>query len=564
MKKSILTCVAALMGFVLQAQVEITTKSFELASQNKHKNWSIIDAGRDSITNEIYIKFAQSICDVNKNMWTGTRTYKGLKWNIDKLVFSNSYDYTRTDSKKYESSEEALLNNEFVFGKTFMPTFVNIGKSVWQGGANLPRPLNNSFMFTDVVTGSAGISGFKVNISSVGCQPLANDTKTQGSLCGEVPIIENISSVDAKEEKGQKWYPLYNNPVPNGGNILFSTVGVNPDPNKAHYVFRKYNENGTVLKELTFSYNYQCLPTVKEIEKAPGVFDYIIVMKPFFYKKSKQPTTNPLNFEYIRVDGEAFDVKERLNIEAVYGNWAIEQVKEVGGAVYIVGNSSTEKTSFATFDAFKIKEFPALQIAKISNGKVDYVRALNNVDLIGKIQVVQGVKGKVEPWLYFMDVQIHAQNGNLFISGQTVKSINSKAEQDRSAIVTIILSSTGELITYLAKPEDGYSRFNLHFSKDGKSFYWSFFDFAEYNKMLNENGAMLAKHKLGLMSGLGICKYDLMSNGLTPFKSFINDEWVLGFSNPILFENEDEIVFQAKKLTKKAKEGEIVFVTLKK
>ncbi|MCU0422328.1 MAG: hypothetical protein MUC81_05900 [Bacteroidia bacterium] len=480
------------------------------------------------------------------------------------LLFSNTYDYLKTISKKYESSEEALLNNEFVFGKTFMPIFANLGKSVWQGGANLPRPLNNSFMFTDVVTGTAGISGFKVNISTVGCQPLAKDTKTQGTLCGEIPIIENISSSDAKEAKGQKWYPLYNNPVPNGGNILFSTVGVNPDPNKAHYVFRKYNGNGTVIKELTFSYDYQCLPTVKEIERAPGVFDYIIIMKPFFYKKSKQPTTNPLNFEYIRVDGESFEVKERINLEAVYGNWAIEHVKEIGQEVYVVGYSSTEKTSFSTFDVFKIKEFPALQIAKISNGKVDYLRALNKEDLTGKTQVVPGVKGKAEPCLYFMDVQIHAKNGNLFISGQTVKAINSKGEQDRSAIVTIIFSATGELLTYLAKPEEKYTKFNLHFTKDGSRFYWSFFDYATYNKMLNENGTMQAKHKLGLMSGLGICKYDLLSKELSPFKSFNNDEWVLGYANPILFENENEVVFQAKKLTKKAKEGEIVFVTLNK
>lgn len=564
MKKFIITQLAIAASICLQAQVEITTKSFELASQNKHKNWGIIEAGRDSNTQEIYIKFAQSICDVSKSVWTGTRTYKGLKWNIDKLIFSSAYEYVRTDSKMYESSEEALLNNEFVFGQTFMPTPVNIGKSFLQGGANLPRKINNSFMFTNVVTGTSGVTGFKVNVSSIGCQPLANDTKTQGTFCGEIPVVENLSSDDAKEAKGQKWYPLYNNPVPNGGNILFSTVGVNPDPNKSHYVFRKYNENATVIKEVTFSYDYQCLPTVKEIEKAPGVFDYIIIMKPFFYKKSKQPTTNPLNFEYIRVDGESFEVKEKIKMEAVYGNWAVEYVKEVDGSVYIVGNSSNEKNTFTTFDAFTIKEFPAFQIAKISKGKLEYVKAFTTADLNGKIQVVRGVKGKVEPWLYFNDVQIHAKNSNLFISGQTVKSINGKFEQDRSAIVTMIFDANGNLNTYLAKPEEEYSRFNLHFTKDGNTFYWSFFDYAEYNKMLNENGSMEAKHKLGLMSGLGICKYNVTTKKLTDFQSFNNDEWVLWFGSPILFENNDEVVFQGKKLTKKAKEGEIVFVTLKK
>ncbi|MCU0422329.1 MAG: hypothetical protein MUC81_05905 [Bacteroidia bacterium] len=53
MKKFISTCAGFLISFVIHAQVEVTTKSFELASQNKHKNWFIIEAGRDSINHEI-------------------------------------------------------------------------------------------------------------------------------------------------------------------------------------------------------------------------------------------------------------------------------------------------------------------------------------------------------------------------------------------------------------------------------------------------------------------------------------------------------------------------------
>src|SRR5574343_732380 len=212
MKKSVLLIAACIAQQWLHAQVEVTTKSFELESINKHKGWGIIDAGRDSATNAIYIKFAQAVCDQTNNAWTGTRTFRGLKWNIDKLVFNDQFTLENNLLKNYTSSEEAVQNNEYVFGKTYYPIQVNIGKSFIQGGANITRPLSNAFMFKNIITGTSGITGFKVNTSVVGCEPLVRDTKTQGTLCGERAVIENLGSTDISEQKGQKWYPVYNNP----------------------------------------------------------------------------------------------------------------------------------------------------------------------------------------------------------------------------------------------------------------------------------------------------------------------------------------------------------------
>jgi hypothetical protein len=110
-----------------KAQVEVTIKSFELESQSKHKEWKIIEVGRTP-ANEIYIKFGKPICYVIivGCFWCGSREYRGFKWDIDKLYFTDGFDYVKTESINIPSSEEAVLKNENVFGKTFKPLLTKV------------------------------------------------------------------------------------------------------------------------------------------------------------------------------------------------------------------------------------------------------------------------------------------------------------------------------------------------------------------------------------------------------------------------------------------------------
>jgi hypothetical protein len=563
MKNLALTCLA-LWGFLsLHAQVEISTKSFELESQHKHKGWTIMDAGRDD-NNEIYIKFSQPLCDETKNAWTGTRTYKGLKWNIDKLIFDNAFNYQKTDVKHYSSSEEAIQNNEHVFGKVFMPIMAGGVGGALLSGAGLPsKPINNSYMFNTIVVPSVSITGFKIILSGIGCQPLVTDTKTRGTLCGEIPVAETLNSEDAKQEKGQRWIPMYNNPVPNGGNIFFATSGVNKDETKAHYVFRKYNEKASVVKELTITLDYQGLPTIKEIEKAPGVFDYVVIVNPFYYKKSKQPKTEPLKYEYFRIDGETFEIKERIAFTGVYSKWIVENVTEKDGAVYIAGQCSDSKEKYSTFDPYDFKEMNAYQVLKISNGKVDYVNGFNKKDGEAALKIVSGVKGKVGISFVLNSFQVHVINSRLIISGQSVVGISKG--NDRDAMVTMVIGSDGKLEAYIAKPEKTYSRGNLYFSKDGNTMYWAIQDVDTYNDITDEgSGSIIAKKYKFIAANLGIVKYNISKNELDSWQSLANEEWALNYTNPFLYDSETETVFVGKKLTKKAKESEIVFISMKK
>lgn len=575
MKKNLLFIAACVTQQVLYAQVEVSTKSFELESINKHKGWGIIDAGRDPVSNNIYIKFAQSICDETKSIWTGTRTYRGLEWNIDKVLFDQQFNLQGNELIKYRSSEEAILNNEYVFGKTYMPMPVNLGKSFTQGGASLPRGINNSFLFKQVVSGTAGITGFKINVSAIGCQPVVRDTKTQGTLCGETTVVENLGSTDAKEEKGQRWIPIYNNPVPDGGNILFSTVGVNPDPNKGHFVFRKYDKNAAVEKELALSFDYQCILSVKELELSPGTFDYIIMVHPLLYKKSKQPTTQPLNYEYIRVNGATFEVKERIAFTSVYTRWMVEYAVEQDGALYLAGQCTASKENYNSFDMWDIKDYDGFQVMKIAGGKVAYVTGVNEAAAQAVLKTVPGTKGKPVISFVFKHPLVHNNpnaftietkvvNGVLFVSAQNLSGYGSKGPE-RGAMVTMVFGQTGALQAYLVKPEETFAKSNIFFSADGNTLFWAIQDLDSYNTIFDAgNGGLLPKKFKQTTAALGVVKYDVAKNELGNWQDLKNEEWGVVYEQPVLFDSPSEIVFLGRKLTKKAKESEVVFIQLKK
>lgn len=565
MKKLTALSIALGATLFLNGQVTVTTKSFELESQNKHKGWNIIDAGRDATTNRIFIKFGQPVCDESKSAWTGVRTYRGLKWTIDKLYFDDAFSFVSTDSKSYNSSEEAIVNDEYVFGKTFMPTMAGSVGGALLSGAGLPaKPITNAFMFTNIIVPSVSITGFKIITSGIGCQPLAKDTKTKGTLCGEIPVAETIHSEDAKQEKGQRWIPLYNNPEPNGGNIMFATSGVNPDPNKSHYVFRKYAQHGTVIKEMVLNFDYQALPSVKEIEVAPGKFDYIVIVAPFFYKKSKQPTTNPLRYEYIRINGETFDIKERIPFTAVYAKWMVENIVEKDGAVYLMGQCTDSKEKYTTFDLYSFKEMNGYQVMKVNNGKVDYIKGFNKADGQSALKTVQGLKGKAEVSFVLNGIEAHVVNGRIIVSGQSIIDIGNKGN-DRDAMVTMVFAEDGTLSAYIAKPEKTYSKGNVFFSKDGNQLFWIIQDVDTYNDIIDENvGTIIAKKYKHIVANIGVVKVDLSKNEVGAWQSLESEEWGINYMTPLLYDSDTEIVMLGRKLTKKAKESEVVFVTIKK
>ncbi len=547
MKKSIVLGLFSTLLFNANAQVEVTTKSVELEPLNKHKVWRIIEAGRTS-SNEIYLKFGKPGCDVSRSSWTGSSTYRGLSWNIDKLIFNSSFEYQKTEAKTYSTSEEAVLQNENVFGKSFMPiSNKGIGGLITSSTGMPPRKISNKFLFNNIVVPAASFGGVKIKTSYITCGPI-------GATCSEVPYIMDVNTESAKEAKGQQWIPTYNNPEPNGGNILFGTSGVNPDDTKVHYVFRKYNDKGTVIVDKAFTFDYQCLMSTKEIETAPGVFDYIFVTNTINYKKSKAVLAPANQYEYIRVDGKNFEIKERIKFEGVYTKWTLDEVIEENGALYIMGacgNSATEHMGFYVTP----KEKEGFQIAKIKDCKLGYIKAFTEKEEEAAIKIPEGLKGKVDVGFQFMNMHLYVKNGRIVYEGQSL--INNKFK----AIVNIVIGTNGDLETIIAKPFYDGASYSTHFSKDGNTLYWILGDAMEYNKY--DNGVFYSKKAREVVNAIGVVKYD-MNVKTAVHQNLINDEWAVLYTNPLLYESDTEIVLNGIKLSKKAKESEAIFVMIKK
>ncbi len=523
-----------------------------MESQNKHKEWKVIEAGRTP-ANEIYIKFGKPICDMSKSAWTGTRTYRGFKWDIDKLYFNDAFDYVKTESVNYPSSEEAVLKNENVFGKVFMPLSTKgIGGSIMSGVAMPPRPISNKFLFTNIVVPAVSLGGFKIKTSYISCGPIV-------ATCNESVLIAEVNSENAKEAKGQQWIPTYNNPVPNGGNILFGTSGVNPDETKGHYVFRKYDDKGAVTLEKAFTFDYQCLIFAKEIETSPGIFDYIFVANTINYKKSKGALAPPNQYEYFRVNGETFEIKEQIKFTGVYTKWTLDKVVEKDGAVYLMGacgNSATEYMGFSVMP----KEQEGFQVAKIKNGKLEYVKGITNKEAEASLKIADGIKGSADVSFLIYNVAANIVNDKIVYGGQIIK------DGKYGTMVNMVFGTNGDLETYLVNPVKELARGTTFFTKDGKTMYWLLEDFSEYNKLVDVgNGISLDPKKAKIaLTAIGIIKYNLDSKTLAPYQSLVNEEWAINYRTPLLFESDKEIVLNGAKITKKAKESEVVFVTIKK
>jgi len=558
MKKLIATTLLINACYLLQAQLQVTAKGFDLESVNKHKNWKIIDAGVDKATQKVYVKFASPSCDIDKSIGatTVTTTFNGLKWNVDKLLFDQNFNNLKTEEKKYSNTFDAVANNEYVYGKKFN-TISGDGLGTMLGGIAAPSgQIDNSYLGKKIVAGFGGMGGFKIGVSKIGIKVGGNSGKFGPDNCFENAAYFKIDNIDAKEAKGQRWIPMFNHPIPNGGHILFNTTGVNTE-GKQHYIFRKYDENATVIKEKAFTFDYQCLMFAKEIEMAPGVFDYVFVSLPINYKKSELKVNPASQYEYFRLDGTTFEVKHQATITAPKSKWAIKHVYEKNNEVYLVGWAGKSSDEHQDFSVPKESDFPNFQVAKIINGKLAYVQAYSETDIKSAMVTVNGEKAKAENHLKAIDVNMDVANGKFIYCGQQAEN-GARADY----MINAVFAADGKLETVITKEAEFYMS-DLVFTKDGKTMYWMLKDVLEHNKWDKASGVITPKDAKVVLTDLSVITYNL-DNKNVQYQSFKNDEWAVNYKNHILYNTDNEVVLVGGKITKKAKESELVFITMKK
>lgn len=560
------------------AQIPLTVKTIDEEALLSGRAWRNVDAGIDKESGQPYITYGQPACDMDRN--SSSITYNSVKWNFNKFFFDKDLNYLSTEEKSFNSSLESL-DYAPIWGEKFIPTdgdmnisagAVGIIASIAKGGASLGY-VDKSFIGKNSVT--VGMKGFTPTISVVKVYSQvisvaamsAKPTAAQLNSCWESPMSTVISTEPLKQEKGQRWVNILSNPRPGGGHVLFTTDGVINEPGKGHYIFRNYNESGTVIGEEIIAFDYQTSVKPLILDTDQPIADYVLIVTSLEYKKSELKMAEPLAAEYIRVDGETLKVKERFSFTLKNSKWIVDKAIERDGAVYLMGLASGSTSERTTFETTSFgKEMTSYQVAKVASGKTVYVNSVTASEIAAATKVVPGVKGKVAPKMLLYPngaLKYNVVDGRIIITGQQYETADKYGTfKSFGSLIIASINQEGKLDAFYGLPESETSRGDLFFTADGKTLYWSTYDYKPYNTFVGPS--VIQKKYDFIAAQLRLTKIDLSSNKIVSSQICGGEEYAPINGKEILFDSETHVAFNARSLSKKAKNSDITLVMFEK
>lgn len=278
------------------------------------------------------------------------------------------------------------------------------------------------------------------------------------------------------------------------------------------YLLMHIDKDLNIIKKTPVKFDHpQALLYSKEVEETG---DWIMVFASYGGQgMGKIQDPDPTKLTYMRID-EAGNVAERFNFNTKCNEWAISDIYTIGNEVFIYGAGNINKpeknyTKFPfciSMDAMaspadaagreaqiEALKFGYLQVAKISNGKADFVSAVSIADINAK-----GIKPASQKKLREFDGKKFilngvnlTSNGDLFISGQDFKMVPNGKYSVRSYqdLMMFQFDKTGTFKRYYgventAKSSGIFgggggksypSEFALYESPDGKNLFWNVF-----------------------------------------------------------------------------------------
>ncbi len=358
-------------------------------------------------------------------------------------------------------------------------------------------------------------------------------------------------------------------------------------------ICRIYSLDGTKKKEVTFDIPYKNFAArFLKIQRKDGVNDHIVVLQPTtgwnkYGVKVAETKTNPLEFEYFRIDGTSLEVKERFTFNALNSQWLPEHAVEHNGVLYLMGQSSGKVKltgySYGSFptseggnfqNAVRIDELENYQVMRVQNGKLMGIHVITPDDMEKVQQNVPGTKGGNSPSGYFRMQEIRFANTNMYITGQNTTP--GKEADDRKEEFMMVLNADMKPVRLFYVPKSNYSNSNMFLSADEKSIYWAIYDYSEFdvtatrkeptqvkigfvtdgndhtitNKKKNDDGPMLQ-----------LVKINLQSHTASELQKCGENDYTLLDECPILYSNNEEVVFLG--ISGRKNERGSKFITLK-
>jgi hypothetical protein len=560
MRKNIVAVAAFLFTAtnLLQAQSNVQVKTVDLNANGKTKSSKLVTSDFNATTGESKLTFVKTVCDGNETQGYNSRTFtaKDIIYNFEHLHFDRDFGFQKLEQEQIKGLNNAIVKYP-VNGKGFDLTS-NYG---YVTGANQKGGWLSQYEYVVNMYASAR-DGFFF------CDQRIEAQKT--SL--EVPFPAEGA--------------IFNHSTMDGVIVLTQNSQTETTLN-----IRLYDHSGDKKAESSMKFDYAIALKGIVLKNEAGGEDIIVIAQPTgkynkYGIKVEKVKADPLEFEYIRIDGTTTNVKERFTFKAVSTQWYPETVVEHNGAVHVLGPAAakvklsdyhfggimtTEGLSFQNY--LRIDELENYQFIKAKGGKAEYVKSLTPDQMAAASTLVAGAKGGNSPSGFFRLQEMKFVDDALFITGQNLTM--GKEGDNRKQEFIMMINGSGDLTNLFYVPKSNYANSNMFVAPDKKSMYWAIYDYSEhdvhaYRKIPvqiitgyvkgGDDKAMVGKRKIDEGPLLQIVRFDLTNKTAGPLETFGKDEYTLFDESPVLYANDKEVVFLG--LAGKVKERVTKVITL--
>lgn len=526
---------------LLAAQTKVDVMSIDLNANGKTKTSKFVKA---TYNNEAGAKltFVNIDCEGKTSVVGNTATFtaKELDYHLEHLYFDRNFTFKNLEKEKING-----LNN-------VLPLYPVLGQDYL---------INSNYHYLP----GANAKGGWLDQYALGVKTIAMD-KGGFYACDQI-IVPQKQSVQISFT-GESI--LYAYSTMDGVYLLTQNSQSETTVN-----IRFFDHAGNQKSSSSVLFNYGMASKVNVLNKANGGLDLVLIAQPTdkynkYGIKIDKIKSNPLEFEYIRIDGLNLNVKERFTFNAQSTQWYPENVVESNGAVYVFGAAAkkvklseyhfggimtTEGSSFQNW--LRIDELENYQILKVKGDKAEYVKSYTPDDMSRAQSLVNGSKGNNNPNGYFRLQEIKVVDDHLYITGQN--SSMGKDGDDRKQEFMMLIDDKGELSKLFYVGKSNYSNSNMFFSSDKKSVYWAIYDYSDYtvraNKLIpvqviaggnlvgGDDRVITSKRKIDEGPLLQIVKIDLVNKVAGDIETFGKDEYTLFDECKILYANPSEVAF---------------------
>ncbi len=276
------------------------------------------------------------------------------------------------------------------------------------------------------------------------------------------------------------------------------------------YTFMILDFDLNVTKRIKVEVPYAVQPVGSLIENENGTFDYLYILQPIKAYKGTNSAQSGMDCIMLHVDGQTLEIKKNYKFQSPAVDWRIREFYLAGDDVYFAGPITAQTKGFYNIAAkYTTKTFPNLGIGKFSKTKAEYITVITAKDMIAKLQMPAGSKGKFVPSSFIKYDYFEVINGDLFLSGQNylMKNTNTGLTEVKQDAVLMRLNAKGEFVSYYGMPYDKPLKNYAFLGKSGNKVHWFVFVSSkkdEYVKPIARMASIdLSANTIGAMTTMG-------------------------------------------------------------